>query len=108
MIVHKTKTLAIAALTVAGFAAAPALAQGIPDFATVDTDGNGSASLAEIQVHWTTITAEQLATIDVDGNGELSPEEFTALVAASQPAAAPAPAPMAPADPAAAPAPVSP
>ncbi|WP_297104121.1 hypothetical protein [uncultured Devosia sp.] len=60
-----------------------ALAQATTDFATVDTDMNGSVSLAEAQVAWPDLTEEAFTAADTDGNGELSLEEYDALVAAS-------------------------
>jgi hypothetical protein len=51
MIFAKTKTLAIAAVTLAGLASTGVMAQGVPDFATVDADQNGGASLAEVQAY---------------------------------------------------------
>jgi len=85
------KTIIVSSLVVLGLstaafaqdAAAPAAA---PDFATIDADASGGATLAEVQAAQPEVTAEQFATADADGNGELSAEEFATL-------AAPAPAP---------------
>ncbi len=67
----------------AGFTlvAADASAQGRPDFATLDTNGDGSLSLEEMQA----AGEVRFASADTDGNGVLSADELTA--AASEQAA---------------------
>jgi hypothetical protein len=78
----KTITLTIAAL---GLSTVAAFAQGATvDLATIDTDGNGTVSLAEAQVVWPDLTQEQFATADADGSGELSLEEAATLPAPAQ------------------------
>ena len=73
----KTITLAIAAL---GLSTAAAFAQGATiDISAIDTDGNGTVSLAEAQVVWPDLTQEQFATADADASGELSVEELATL-----------------------------
>lgn len=62
------------------FAAGGAQAQGV-DFASLDTDGSGGLSLAEMQVAVPTATQEEFARYDADGSGELSEAEFGAWVA---------------------------
>jgi hypothetical protein len=77
-------SLVVLGLSTAAFAqdAAPAT-----DFASVDSDLNGSISLTEAQVAWPDLTEEAFTAADTDASGELSAEEYDALVAA---AAAPA------------------
>lgn len=60
-----------------------AMAQAATDFASVDTDLNGTISLTEAQVAWPDLTEEGFTQADTDGNGELSAEEYDALVAAA-------------------------
>lgn len=64
----------IAALSAFGLAS-PALAG---DFATLDTDGSGGLSLAEVQAAAPEVTEEEFAGYDVDESGELSEVEFDA------------------------------
>ncbi|MFC3703978.1 hypothetical protein ACFOOL_04335 [Devosia honganensis] len=59
------------------------MAQAATDFASVDTDANGSVSLAEAQVAWPDLTEEAFNAADTDGNGELSADEYDALAAAN-------------------------
>lgn len=75
----KTITLTIAAL---GLSTVAAFAQGATvDLASIDTDGNGTVSLAEAQVVWPDLTQEQFTTADADASGELSAEEVATLPA---------------------------
>jgi hypothetical protein len=80
------KKIIVSSLVVLGLSTA-AFAQAATDFASVDTDLNGSVSLTEAQVAWPDLTEEAFTAADTDANGELSAEEYDALVAA---AAAPA------------------
>jgi len=48
------------------------------DFSTIDTDGSGGLSLAEVQGVAPNVTAEEFASYDVDASGDLSIDEFTA------------------------------
>lgn len=66
-----------------------ALAQDL-DFATLDTDMNGSISFEELQVALPDVTEDQFASYDTDGNGELSEEELAAVSSAGADAEAPA------------------
>lgn len=68
-------TTAIAAALVLN--AADATAAGhreAPDFATLDTDGNGALTLEELQA----AGEARFAAVDTDGNGTVSAEELTA------------------------------
>lgn len=64
--------------------AAPVMAQGMgpqaqmPDFATLDADGSGKVSAAEL----TAAHEARLAALDADGDGVVTVEEFTAPMAA--------------------------
>tara|TARA_R110002051_G_scaffold74641_3_gene135963 strand:- start:2761 stop:3240 length:480 start_codon:yes stop_codon:yes gene_type:complete len=49
----------------------------MPDFATLDADGNGSLSVAELE----TARTSRFAEMDTDGNGAISLEELTAAQA---------------------------
>lgn len=55
-------------------AAAAQERRGGPDFATFDTDGDGSVTLAELEA----LEAAQFTQTDIDGDGALSAEELTA------------------------------
>ena len=89
------KTKLIIAAVVAGLAATSVSAAGFgrddmagrmgvgmmpmtTDFASLDTDGNGSLTLEELQA----MSAAKFAEADVDGSGTLSQEEVTTLVTA--------------------------
>lgn len=76
------KTPTLMAAIVAGLTLvavdAQAQEQGRPDFATLDTDGNGSISQAELQAQG----AARFATADTDGDGALSEAELLAQAAA--------------------------
>lgn len=74
--------IALTALFALGLSGA-AMAQAATDFASVDTDLNGSVSLTEAQVAWPDLTEEAFTAADTDGNGELSAEEYEAFVTAS-------------------------
>jgi hypothetical protein len=76
------KKIIVSSLVVLGLSTA-AFAQAATDFASVDTDLNGSVSLSEAQVAWPDLTEEAFTAADTDANGELSAEEYDALVAAS-------------------------
>jgi len=69
------KKIVLSSLIVLGLSGA-AFAQAATDFASVDSDASGSISLAEAQVAWPDLTAENYAAADVDSSGELSAEEY--------------------------------
>lgn len=79
------KKIILSSLVVLGLSGA-AFAQAATDFVSVDTDANGSVSLAEAQVAWPDLTEEAFTAADIDASGELSLEEYDALAAASAPA----------------------
>ncbi|MEZ5913602.1 MAG: EF-hand domain-containing protein [Paracoccaceae bacterium] len=58
---------------------APALAQDAP--AVEDTDGDGSYSLAELQVAYPDLTEEGYASIDANADGVVDEAELAAAVA---------------------------
>lgn len=60
-----------------GFAAGAAFAQA-PDFASVDTDGNGSVTMEEGMAAGFEWTEEQFNEADTDGDGALSAAEYLA------------------------------
>jgi hypothetical protein len=60
--------------------------------AKMDTNANGSLSLAEVQAAKPAVTAETFAVHDTDKNGELSQAEVDAWKAAKAETAAPEPA----------------
>ncbi len=68
----------LATLAVAAFVASPVWAQ-TPDFNSVDTDGNGTVSWAEVQAAMPNVTQDQFKAADKDGSGELDQTEFQAL-----------------------------
>ena len=74
------KKIVLTSLFALGLSGA-AMAQAATDFASVDTDVNGSVSLAEAQVAWPDLTEEAFTAADTDGNGELSAEEYEAYLA---------------------------
>ncbi|MGV8833152.1 MAG: hypothetical protein ACOH2N_14335 [Devosia sp.] len=78
---NKILLAAVATLALSGAAFAET-AVAAPEFATVDTDANGTVSLVEAQAVMPELTAEAFTAVDLDANGELSVEEFDALVAA--------------------------
>ncbi|PHQ71982.1 MAG: hypothetical protein COB93_01660 [Sneathiella sp.] len=69
------KKLLITAASIAVLSAAPVLAA-TPDFAVIDTDGNGAVSFEELIVVMPDTSKEQFAAADIDKSGELSKEEF--------------------------------
>ena len=50
--------------------------------AEIDTDGDGMASLAEIQAVYPEVTDELFGEMDTDGDGFVNDEEFLAAVGA--------------------------
>lgn len=70
------KTQVLMAAIVAGFGlvATGAVAQERPDFATLDTNGDGAISITELQAQG----EQRFATADTDGNGALSEAELLA------------------------------
>ena len=70
------KLLAVTALALI---ASVAYAQA-PEFAVVDTDGDGALTLAEVKAALPDVDDAVLAAADADGSGTLSPEEYTALI----------------------------
>lgn len=73
----KRTTLALA--TLLGFAAAPVLAQDMPEIA--DADGNGTWSLTELQVAYPTLNDEGFASIDANKDGAVDQAELAAAMA---------------------------
>jgi len=51
-------------------------------FSSVDTDGSGSISLAEMQYAKPDATAEDFTLYDTDGDGDLSLDEYAGWIAA--------------------------
>lgn len=74
------KKIVLSSLVLLGLSGA-AFAQAATDFASVDTDANGSVSFAEASLAWPDLTQDGFNAADTDGNGELSLEEYDALVA---------------------------
>ena len=75
----KTFTLVLAAcagltLVTPGFASTDGAARERPDFATLDTDGNGEITQEEMRAH----AAARFARADTDGDGFLSAAELEA------------------------------
>ena len=73
----KTAILTAAIIAGLGLVAAPAMAEQQrerPDFATLDTDGNGQLTLEELQA----AGAARFDDLDADGDGSLSVEELAA------------------------------
>lgn len=54
-------------------------------FADMDTNTNGTLSLAEVRAAVPSLTPETFATADADGNGELTRAEYDAWKASKQP-----------------------
>lgn len=71
----------LTALALAGFAAAPALAQ-TADWATTDANADGMVTMEEGATAGYDWTEDQFKAADTDGNGSLSEEEFTAATKA--------------------------
>ena len=67
----------LAATAMALVLAAPLAAQDTTD-PMIDTDGDGTYSLAEMQAVFADFTEEDFAVIDTDGDGLLGPEEIAA------------------------------
>lgn len=79
------KTLLLVAAMTAGFSVQAAFAQedtGPPmaDFATLDADGDGGVTLAELEA----LGAARFAAIDADGDGAVSAQELLAHRAAQE------------------------
>ena len=78
------KTLVLA-LSVLGLAVAPAWAQTESttpiEFATVDADGDGQATMDELKAAGVNLSEEQVTAADADGNGSLSEEEYKTATA---------------------------
>jgi Ca2+-binding EF-hand superfamily protein len=51
-------------------------------FADIDTDGDGFASMAELQAIYPDLTEEQFLEIDTDGDGLVNDEEILIAVEA--------------------------
>ncbi|ODB35597.1 calmodulin [Pseudoalteromonas sp. BMB] len=64
----------LAALSIAGLSMVSASALAGDDFAKLDTDGNGSISVAEAGV--SASLSEQFADLDTNADGELSKSEY--------------------------------
>ncbi|CDP52295.1 hypothetical protein [Paradevosia shaoguanensis] len=73
--------ISVAALALA---TSGAFAQNTVDIKTVDTDGNGTVSLAEAQAVWKDLTEDAFKAADADASGELSAEELATLPAPAQ------------------------
>ena len=64
------------------FAQGASMSSDMPmDFASLDTDANGSLSLEEAQVAWPDLTQEQFEAADMNHDGALSEEESNSLKA---------------------------
>lgn len=74
------RKLTIAAI-IGVFPASVALAQ-TPMLTDVDTDANGTLSMAELQVAYPSLTEEGFTAIDANGDGAVDRAEFTAAVEA--------------------------
>ena len=72
------KKLLISAAALTVLAAAPALAA-MPDFKSIDKNGNGSVSFEELIVVMPDASKEQFAAADKDKSGELSQEEYKSV-----------------------------
>ena len=57
------------------------LAQSAPDLATLDTNGDGAVSLAEVKAAMPDLEDEKIIAADADQDGNLSAEEYAALTA---------------------------
>ena len=77
---HAKKARHVGALvaSLALFSGAPALAGGNPDRPRLDTNGDGSVDLAEIQAARPEFTVEKLNAADANGDGLLSRDETRA------------------------------
>jgi len=77
---HGMKVRHVGALvaSLALFSGAPALADGSPDRPRLDTNGDGSVDLAEIQAARPDFTVEKFNAADGNGDGLLNPDELRA------------------------------
>jgi hypothetical protein len=75
----KRTTLLLASIL--GLAALPALAQDAAAPEIADTDGNGTWSLAELQVAYPDMTEESFTTIDANTDGAVDQAELAAAMA---------------------------
>ena len=57
------------------------LAQSAPDHASLDTNGDGAVSLAEVKAALPDLADEAIIAADADQDGNLSAEEYAALTA---------------------------
>jgi len=73
----------VLALALLGLAGAPAYAQTTtaPEFASVDTNGDGQVSMEDIKAAGVELTEEQFAAADIDGSGSLSEDEYKTATA---------------------------
>lgn len=69
---------AVTALALTAFANAQTV-----DFATVDADASGEATMEELTAAGVTVTDEQFAAADADASGGLSEAEFAVVVTAN-------------------------
>ncbi len=69
------KKFLLTAAALSTFAVAPAFANDV-----VDTDGNGTFSLAEVQAVYASVTEEAFKAADTDASGELSADELKAAI----------------------------
>lgn len=70
----KTVLTTIAALTMTAAAYAA-----VPDFATVDADGNGTISMDELKAAIPDISPDKVQAADANGDGQLDQQEYAAL-----------------------------
>ena len=70
------KTTILSSLIVLGLSGTAFAQAALPEFASLDVDGNGSISISEAQVAFPELSAEAYAAADTDADGTLSPDEF--------------------------------
>jgi hypothetical protein len=75
------KRTSILLASILGLAALPALAQDAAAPEIADTDGNGTWSLAELQVAYPDLTEEGFTSIDANTDGAVDQAELAAAMA---------------------------
>lgn len=80
-VVFAAAMAAAAPMALGLLAVGAASAQTAPDYATLDADGDGNVTLAEVKTALPDRSDDQLIAADADGDGNLSADEYAALTA---------------------------
>ena len=78
---RKLMIAALAASAPLVMSGTPSFAQSAPDYATLDANGDGTVTLAEVKAALPDLADENIIAADADKDGALSAEEYAALSA---------------------------